>query len=77
TPSRSPQSLDTPLDQLRAHVSALMPYRVAAGLLAHLLPVEAGKSPETLRGHTFKAGEQLHDGATVTLGPACRRSPSR
>ncbi|MEA2767100.1 MAG: hypothetical protein QOD93_62 [Acetobacteraceae bacterium] len=47
-----------------------MPYRVAAGLLAHLLPVEAGRSPETLRGHTFKAGEQLHDGATVTPG-AC------
>jgi hypothetical protein len=53
------------LDQLRAHVSALMPYRVAAGLLAHLLPVEAGKSPETLRGHTLKAGEQLRDAATV------------
>jgi hypothetical protein len=53
------------LDQLRAHVSALMPYRVAAGLLAHLLPVEAGTSPETLRGHTFKAGEQLRDAATV------------
>jgi hypothetical protein len=42
------------LDQLRAHVSALMPYRVAAGLLEHLLPVEIGKSPETLRGHTLK-----------------------
>ena len=26
------------------------PFRVAAGVLAHLLPVEAGKSPETLRG---------------------------
>ena len=38
------------LDQLRAHLSALMPYRVAAGVLQHLLPVEAGKSPETLRG---------------------------
>jgi hypothetical protein len=42
-----------------------MPYRVAAGLLAHLLPLEAGTSPETLRGHTFKAGEQLRDAATV------------
>jgi hypothetical protein len=40
-----------------------MPYRVAAGLLAHLLPIEAGKSPETLRGHTLKAGEQLRDAA--------------
>ena len=42
-----------------------MPYRVAAGVLQHLLPVEAGKSPETLRGHTLKAGEQLRDGAAV------------
>jgi hypothetical protein len=46
-------------DQLRAHFSALMPYRVAAGVLAHLLPVEAGKSPETLRGHTLKIGERV------------------
>ena len=36
-----------------------MPYRVAAGVLQHLLPVEAGKSPETLRGHTLKAGEHV------------------
>jgi hypothetical protein len=43
------------LDQLRAHVSALMPYRVAADLLTHVLPVEAGMNPETLRGHTLKA----------------------
>jgi hypothetical protein len=42
------------LDQLRAHLSALMPYRVAAGVLAHLLPVEAGKSPEILRSYTLK-----------------------
>jgi hypothetical protein len=53
------------LDRLRAHVSALMPYRVAAGLLAHLLPVEAGNSPETLRAHTFKLGEQLRDAEAV------------
>lgn len=53
------------LDQLRAHVSALMPYRVAAGLLGHLLPVEAGTSPETLRGHTLKAGRQLRDAASI------------
>jgi hypothetical protein len=42
-----------------------MPYRVAAGLLAHLLPVAAGTSPETRRGHRFKAGEQRRDAATV------------
>ena len=53
------------LDQLRAHLSALLPYRVAAGVLAHLLPVEAGKSPETLRGHTLKVGEHLRDAAAV------------
>ena len=29
------------LDQLQAHLSALMTYRVAAGVLAHLLPVAA------------------------------------
>jgi hypothetical protein len=60
------------LDQLRAHVSALMPYRVAAGLLEHLLPVETGNSPETLRGHTLKIGEQLRNAATVK--PASRAS---
>ena len=57
------------LDQLRAHLSALMPYRVAAGVLQHLLPVEAGKSPETLRGHTLKAGEQVRNTA-VKPAPA-------
>jgi hypothetical protein len=58
------------LDRLRAHVSALMPYRGAAGLLAHLLPVEAGNSPETLRAHTFKLGEQLRDTAAITPAAA-------
>src|SRR5271157_4764027 len=53
------------LDQLRAHFSALMPYRVAAGVLAHLLPVEAGKSPETLRSHTLKIGDRLRDAPVV------------
>jgi hypothetical protein len=53
------------LDQLRAHLSALLPYRVAAGVLAHLLPVEAGMSPETLRGHTLKVGKLLREGTVV------------
>ena len=53
------------LDQLRAHLSALMPYRVAAGVLAHLLPVETGKNHDTLRSHTLKIGRQLRDAATV------------
>jgi len=56
------------LDQLRAHLSALMPFRVAAGVSAHLLPVEAGMSPETLRGQTLKIGERLR--ATPTVKPA-------
>jgi hypothetical protein len=33
------------LDQLRAHLAALMPFRVAADVLTHLLPVDAGMSP--------------------------------
>ena len=53
------------LDQLRAHLSALMTYRVAAGVLAHLLPVAAGVSPETFRSHTLKLGEALRDAAVV------------
>lgn len=47
------------LHQLQAHLSALMTYRVAAGVLQHLLPVAAGRSPETLRSHTLQIGEQL------------------
>ena len=45
------------LDQLQAHLSALMTYRVAVGVLAYLLPVAAGTSPETFRSHTLKVGE--------------------
>ena len=37
------------LDQVRAQFSALMPYRVAAGVLQQLLPLDAGTDPETLR----------------------------
>jgi len=59
------------LDQLQAHLSALMPYRVAAGVLEHLLPVAAGTSPETLRGHTLKVGEHL------ATPPRSRRRPQR
>src|SRR5690242_3476638 len=50
-----------------------MPYRVAASVLAHLLPVKAGKSPETLPGHTLKVGEQLRDAATVKPAAAASR----
>jgi hypothetical protein len=53
------------LDQLRAHLSALLRYRVAADVLTHLLPVDGGTSPETLRGHTLKIGEQLRDAPAI------------
>ncbi len=43
-----------------------MAYRVAAGVLAYLLPVAAGTSHETLRGHTLKAGERLRGADAVT-----------
>ena len=49
------------LDRVRAHLSALMPFRVAADVLTHLLPADVGMSPETLRAHTLKIGEQLGD----------------
>ena len=53
------------LEQLQAHLSALLPYREASDLLRHLLPVDAGRSPETFRGHTLKVGEQLDQVATI------------
>src|SRR5271166_3066503 len=55
------------LRQLQAHLSALMTYRVAAGVLRHLLPVTAGRRPETLRSHTLRIGEQL--GTAAASGP--------
>ena len=58
------------LDQLQAHLSALLTYRVAAGVLAHLLPAAAGTSHETLRGRTPKLGEQLRHVATAMPVPA-------
>jgi hypothetical protein len=41
-----------------------MTYRAAADLLAHLLPIDAGKIPETLRSHTLRVSEQLSDAAS-------------
>src|ERR1700684_191020 len=51
------------LNQLQARLSALMPFRVATDVLQHLLPIDAGKSPETLRSHTLQVGKQLADAA--------------
>src|SRR5918995_980518 len=53
------------LDQVRAHLATLVPYRIAAGVLEHFLPVEAGITHETLRGCTLKLGEEVRDAAPV------------
>ena len=58
------------LDQLQAHLSALLTYRVAAGVLAHLLPVAAGTSHETLRCRTLQLGEQLRHAPAASPEPA-------
>jgi hypothetical protein len=41
-----------------------MTYRAAADVLAHLLPIDAGRIAETLRSHTPRVGEQLSDAAS-------------
>ena len=46
-----------------------MTYRVAAGVLAHLLPVVAETNHETLRGRTLKLGEQLRHVAPAMPEP--------
>ena len=61
------------LDRLRAHLSALMTYRVAADLLEQMFPIDAGTDPETLRRHTLRVGEALADRAAIrpeTAAPA-------
>src|SRR5688500_9065495 len=60
------------LDQVRAQFSACMPYRVAAGVLEHLLPIDAGSDPETLRACTLKVGADLVD--TAATDPAVAAS---
>ncbi|UEM24435.1 hypothetical protein JL100_032985 (plasmid) [Skermanella mucosa] len=49
------------LDRLRAQLSALLPYRVTAGLLEHFLPVDAGIHSETVRRCTLRVGEGLRE----------------
>jgi len=52
-----------------------MPYRVAAGVLEHLLPIDAGSDPETLRAHTLKVGADLRNAApaeSLFAEGACR-----
>ncbi len=61
------------LDRLRAHLSGLMAYRVAADLLEQMFPIDAGTDPETLRRHTLRIGEAIADRAAIkpeTASPA-------
>jgi hypothetical protein len=53
------------LDRLRAHLSALMTYRVSADLLEHMSPVDVGIDPRSLRRHPLKAGTALADRAAI------------
>jgi hypothetical protein len=53
------------LDRLRAQLSALMPYRTAAEVLAQMAPVDAGTAHETLRRYTFRVAEALPIPATI------------
>ena len=53
------------LDQLQAHLSALMTYRVAADVLEQMFPVGTGNDPETVRCHTLKIGAELRDQPAV------------
>jgi hypothetical protein len=49
------------LDRLQAHLSALMPYRMAAEVMAQMFPLDAGSDPATLRAHTLTLGAELRD----------------
>jgi hypothetical protein len=51
------------LDRLQAHLSALMPYRVAAEFLQQMFPVGAGQDVETLRRRVLKIGDVLRNDA--------------
>src|SRR3712207_3572038 len=56
-------------DQVRAQLAALTPYRIAAGVLEHLLPVDAGMDAETLRARTLQLGAELVDTAATEPAP--------
>jgi hypothetical protein len=48
---------------VRAHPATLVPYRIAAGVLEYLLPIDAGITHETLRACTLKVGADLRGAA--------------
>jgi hypothetical protein len=58
------------MDQLQAHLCALMSYRTAAGVLEQMFPVDAGKVHETLRRHTLRTGEALRNCTPAKPGTA-------
>ena len=64
------------LDQLEAHLAALMTYRTAADVLEQMFPVGAGKDKETIRRHTLRAGAALRDLPRSGRKPQRRRSRS-
>jgi hypothetical protein len=57
------------LDRLRVHLSALMPFRVAADVPRHLLPADIGTSSGTLRAHTLESGPRLRNNPSGTARP--------
>ena len=61
-----PHCRSTPeLDQLQAHLCAVMTYRTAADLLGQMFPVDAEKHHATLRRHTLEVGEALGECAVI------------
>jgi hypothetical protein len=58
------------LDQLQAHLCALMTYRTAAEVLEQMFPVDAGTDHETLRRHTLRTGEALQNCPAARPGQA-------
>jgi hypothetical protein len=62
------------LDQIQAHLSALMTYRTVADLLVQVFPIDVGKDPETLRRRVLKAGVALEAHAAVTVTTAAPAS---
>ena len=58
------------MDQLQAHLCALMSYRTAADVLQQMFPVDAGKDPQTLRRPTLRTGEALRNCPPAKPGTA-------
>jgi hypothetical protein len=61
------------LDRLQAHLAALMPYRVAADVLQHMCPIDAGKDVETLRRRVLKVGDVLRNDVRTVASLGVRR----